>query len=258
MCAATHNARPFLARARQDPYKMRRACHCPPTAEPRLHNRAPAFWILVSSLLFATLSALVKVAAAGVSLPEIVFFRTLPAAVGLARGRANARAAHRDRALEAACDALRGRRDDDVRRLLCGVEAAAGNRDHARVHDAALHARLHHRACAQSPDAADVVGDDRRVRGRGRADAADAGYGPDARVLRRTLLGGAGRRRLRADTTAERGRGAGVEDRPVELAVRNRRGGRHDSVQPAVRLQRARRSPRSPPWASSDSARSSR
>jgi S-adenosylmethionine uptake transporter len=38
----------------------------------------------VSSLLFATLSALVKVAATGVSLPEIVFFRTLPAAVGLA------------------------------------------------------------------------------------------------------------------------------------------------------------------------------
>jgi S-adenosylmethionine uptake transporter len=48
-----------------------------------VHNRAPAFWILVSCLLFATLSALVKVAAAGVSLPEIVFFRTLPAAVGL-------------------------------------------------------------------------------------------------------------------------------------------------------------------------------
>jgi S-adenosylmethionine uptake transporter len=48
-----------------------------------LHNRAPAFWILVASLLFATMSALVKVAAAGVSLPEIVFFRTLPAAVGL-------------------------------------------------------------------------------------------------------------------------------------------------------------------------------
>lgn len=33
--------------------------------------------------MFATMSALVKVAAAGVSLPEIVFFRTLPAAVGL-------------------------------------------------------------------------------------------------------------------------------------------------------------------------------
>jgi S-adenosylmethionine uptake transporter len=48
-----------------------------------LHNRAPAFWILVASLLFATMSALVKVAATGVSLPEIVFFRTLPAAVGL-------------------------------------------------------------------------------------------------------------------------------------------------------------------------------
>jgi S-adenosylmethionine uptake transporter len=48
-----------------------------------LHNRAPALWILAASLLFATMSALVKVAAAGVSLPEIVFFRSLPAAVGL-------------------------------------------------------------------------------------------------------------------------------------------------------------------------------
>jgi S-adenosylmethionine uptake transporter len=48
-----------------------------------LHNRAPALWILAASLLFATMSALVKVAASGVSLPEIVFFRTLPAAVGL-------------------------------------------------------------------------------------------------------------------------------------------------------------------------------
>jgi S-adenosylmethionine uptake transporter len=48
-----------------------------------VHNRAPAFWILASCLLFATLSALVKVAAAGVSLPEIVLFRTLPAALGL-------------------------------------------------------------------------------------------------------------------------------------------------------------------------------
>jgi S-adenosylmethionine uptake transporter len=48
-----------------------------------LHNRAPAFWILLASLLFATMSALVKVAAAGVSLPEIVFFRSLPAAIGL-------------------------------------------------------------------------------------------------------------------------------------------------------------------------------
>jgi S-adenosylmethionine uptake transporter len=48
-----------------------------------LHNRAPAFWILVASLLFATMSALVKLAAVGVSLPEIVFFRTLPAAAGL-------------------------------------------------------------------------------------------------------------------------------------------------------------------------------
>ena len=49
-----------------------------------MDNRAPAFWILLSCLLFATLSALVKLAASGVSLPEIVFFRTLPAAVGLA------------------------------------------------------------------------------------------------------------------------------------------------------------------------------
>jgi S-adenosylmethionine uptake transporter len=48
-----------------------------------VHNRGPAFWILLASLLFATMSALVKVAATGVSLPEIVFFRTLPAAVGL-------------------------------------------------------------------------------------------------------------------------------------------------------------------------------
>jgi S-adenosylmethionine uptake transporter len=44
-------------------------------------NRAPVSWILLASLLFATMSALVKVAAAGVSLPEVVFFRTLPAAV---------------------------------------------------------------------------------------------------------------------------------------------------------------------------------
>jgi S-adenosylmethionine uptake transporter len=48
-----------------------------------LHNRAPAFWILIASLLFATMSALVKLAAAGISLPEIVFFRTLPTAVAL-------------------------------------------------------------------------------------------------------------------------------------------------------------------------------
>jgi S-adenosylmethionine uptake transporter len=46
-----------------------------------LHNHAPALWILAASLLFATMSALVKVAAAGVSLPEIVFFRSLPAAI---------------------------------------------------------------------------------------------------------------------------------------------------------------------------------
>jgi hypothetical protein len=47
-----------------------------------VHNRAPALWILVASLLFATMSAL-RVAASSVSLPEIVFFRTLPAAIGL-------------------------------------------------------------------------------------------------------------------------------------------------------------------------------
>lgn len=48
-----------------------------------MHSRAPAYWILVASLLFATMSALVKVAAAGVSLPEIVLFRTLPSAIAL-------------------------------------------------------------------------------------------------------------------------------------------------------------------------------
>jgi drug/metabolite transporter (DMT)-like permease len=48
-----------------------------------MHFRASVLWILFASLMFATMSALVKVAAAGVSLPEIVFFRTLPAAVGL-------------------------------------------------------------------------------------------------------------------------------------------------------------------------------
>jgi drug/metabolite transporter (DMT)-like permease len=48
-----------------------------------MHFRASVVWILFASLMFATMSALVKVAAAGVSLPEIVFFRTLPAAVGL-------------------------------------------------------------------------------------------------------------------------------------------------------------------------------
>lgn len=56
-------------------------------------NRAPVFWILLASLLFATMSALVKVAAANVSLPEVVFFRTLPAAIGLfalARARGHA------------------------------------------------------------------------------------------------------------------------------------------------------------------------
>lgn len=48
-----------------------------------MHHRAPALWILLASLLFATMSALVKLAGTGVSLPEIVFFRTLPAAVAL-------------------------------------------------------------------------------------------------------------------------------------------------------------------------------
>jgi S-adenosylmethionine uptake transporter len=48
-----------------------------------LQNRSPAFWILLASLLFATMSALVKVAATGVSLQGIVFFRTLPSSVGL-------------------------------------------------------------------------------------------------------------------------------------------------------------------------------
>ena len=48
-----------------------------------MHNRASILWILLASLLFATMSALVKLAATGVSLPEIVFFRTLPAAVAL-------------------------------------------------------------------------------------------------------------------------------------------------------------------------------
>jgi S-adenosylmethionine uptake transporter len=48
-----------------------------------MHLRASVVWILFASLMFATMSALVKVAASGVSLPEIVFFRTLPAAVGL-------------------------------------------------------------------------------------------------------------------------------------------------------------------------------
>lgn len=61
-------------------------------AHPR-HGHAPAMWILVASLLFATMSTLIKLAAANVSLPEIVLFRTLPAAVvlfALARMRGNA------------------------------------------------------------------------------------------------------------------------------------------------------------------------
>lgn len=44
---------------------------------------APAAWILVSSLLFATMSALVKIAAADVSLSEIIFFRNLPSVLVL-------------------------------------------------------------------------------------------------------------------------------------------------------------------------------
>jgi len=44
---------------------------------------SPALWILVASFLFATMSALVKVAAADVSLPAIVLFRALPAALSL-------------------------------------------------------------------------------------------------------------------------------------------------------------------------------
>ena len=51
--------------------------------EARPHSRAPFAWILVASLLFATMSTLVKTASSSVSLPEIVFFRTLPAAIGL-------------------------------------------------------------------------------------------------------------------------------------------------------------------------------
>jgi len=48
-----------------------------------LQTRAPALWILVACVLFATMSALVKLASSAVSLPEIVLFRTLPAAVAL-------------------------------------------------------------------------------------------------------------------------------------------------------------------------------
>ena len=42
-----------------------------------------AVWILVSSLLFATMSVLVKIASVDHSLAEIVFFRSLPGAVAL-------------------------------------------------------------------------------------------------------------------------------------------------------------------------------
>jgi len=48
-----------------------------------MHNRAAAYWILTASFLFATMGALVKVASVTVSIPEIVLFRTLPAAVVL-------------------------------------------------------------------------------------------------------------------------------------------------------------------------------
>jgi S-adenosylmethionine uptake transporter len=51
----------------------------------------PIFWTLLSSLLFATMSLLVKVASSEFSLPTIVFFRALPGALllfayALARG----------------------------------------------------------------------------------------------------------------------------------------------------------------------------
>ena len=49
-----------------------------------------AFWVLVSSLLFATMSVLVKLASSEFSLAEIVFFRTLPGSLllfGYARSR---------------------------------------------------------------------------------------------------------------------------------------------------------------------------
>lgn len=56
-----------------------------------MRRYASAYWILFASLMFATMSALVKLTAAGVSLPEIVFFRMMPAAIvlfllGRARG----------------------------------------------------------------------------------------------------------------------------------------------------------------------------
>jgi S-adenosylmethionine uptake transporter len=41
----------------------------------------PTFWIILSSLLFATMSLLVKLASSDFSLPEIVFFRAMPGAV---------------------------------------------------------------------------------------------------------------------------------------------------------------------------------
>jgi len=48
-----------------------------------LNKVAPATWVLISSLLFATMSALIKTAAADISLVEIVFFRNLPSAIAL-------------------------------------------------------------------------------------------------------------------------------------------------------------------------------
>ena len=68
--------------------------------------RAPVLWILLASLLFATMSALVKVAAKGVSLPEIVLFRTLPAAifmVALARMRGQSMATPNAKLLALRC-----------------------------------------------------------------------------------------------------------------------------------------------------------
>jgi len=48
-----------------------------------LTSSAQVFWILLASFLFATMSALIKVAAADFSIPEIVLFRTLPGALVL-------------------------------------------------------------------------------------------------------------------------------------------------------------------------------
>ena len=48
-----------------------------------MRTAGPATWILISSLLFATMSALVKSAAADISVPAMVLFRNLPSALGL-------------------------------------------------------------------------------------------------------------------------------------------------------------------------------